>query len=63
MLGFNDEVNHHYRKIFGSVLLMSFLGAGAQLSQPQQSFSINSSNGGSTNGQLSVGQIIAQERG
>ena len=61
--GFNDEVNHHYRKIFGSVLLMSFLGAGAQLSQPQQSFSNNASGGASSNGQLSVGQIIAQSVG
>lgn len=57
--GFNDEVNHHYHKIFGSVLLMSFLGAGAQLSQPQQSLNSN----GGTNGQLSVGQIIAQSVG
>lgn len=34
--GFKDQVNNHYGKIFGSVLLMSVLSAGAQLSQPQQ---------------------------
>ncbi len=34
--GFNDQVNNHYFKIFGSVILMSVLSAGAQLSQPQQ---------------------------
>jgi len=33
--GFNDEVDNHYTKIFGSVVLMSLLGAGAQLTQPQ----------------------------
>lgn len=53
--GFNDQVNNHYQKIFSSVLLMSVLGAGAQLSQPQ----VSSNN----NGQLSVGQIIAQSMG
>lgn len=35
--GFNDVVDNHYTKIFGSVILMSVLSAGAQLSQPQQS--------------------------
>jgi type IV secretory pathway VirB10-like protein len=35
--GFQDQVNNHYSKIFGSVILMSMLSAGAQLSQPQQS--------------------------
>lgn len=34
--GFNDQVNNHYVKIFGSTILMSALAAGAQLSQPQQ---------------------------
>jgi type IV secretory pathway VirB10-like protein len=33
--GFNDLVDNHYGKIFGSVILMSTLSAGAQLSQPQ----------------------------
>lgn len=34
--GFQDKVDNHYSKIFGSVVLMSLLSAGAQLSQPQQ---------------------------
>jgi type IV secretory pathway VirB10-like protein len=33
--GFHDQVNNHYNKIFGSVILMSILSGGAQLSQPQ----------------------------
>jgi len=32
--GFNDKVNHHYGKIFGSVLLLSVITAGTQLSVP-----------------------------
>jgi type IV secretion system protein TrbI len=38
--GFNDEVNNHYLRIFGSAILASLFSAGAQLSQPQ-----NNSNG------------------
>ena len=30
-----DQVNNHYVKTFGSVILLSVLSAGAQLSQPQ----------------------------
>ena len=33
--GFADQVDNHYWKIFGSSILMSTLGAAAQLSQPQ----------------------------
>lgn len=33
--GFSDQVDNHYLKIFGSSILMSTLGAAAQLSQPQ----------------------------
>lgn len=33
--GFHDQVNNHYFKIFGGAIMMSFLGAGFQLSQPQ----------------------------
>ena len=33
--GFNDKVNNHYGQLLGSVLLMSALSAGAELSQPQ----------------------------
>ena len=33
--GFNDQVNNHCTKIFGSAILLSLVGAGYQLSQPQ----------------------------
>jgi len=42
-------------KIFGSVILMSAISAGAQLSQPQPKFS--------NNNQLSVGQMLAGSLG
>ena len=32
--GFNDQVNHHYMKIFGSAILLSLVGAGYQMTQP-----------------------------
>ncbi|MDQ6831601.1 MAG: TrbI/VirB10 family protein [Gemmatimonadota bacterium] len=35
--GLSDEVDNHYRRVFGSAALLSVLGAGLQLSQPQQS--------------------------
>ena len=35
--GFHDQVDNHYMRIFGSAILMSLLGAGAELSQPQNS--------------------------
>ena len=35
--GLADQVNNHYTRIFGSAILMSLLGAGAELSQPQNS--------------------------
>ncbi len=53
--GFNDQVNHHYRKIVGSVILMSMLGAGAQLSAPQ-----NNNNPFAT---PTIGQTVAQSVG
>ena len=34
--GFNDQVNNHYMKIFGSAIMLSLVGAGYQISQPQQ---------------------------
>jgi type IV secretion system protein VirB10 len=34
--GFNDQVNEHYMKIFGSAILLSLVGSGYQLSQPPQ---------------------------
>jgi type IV secretory pathway VirB10-like protein len=56
--GFNDQVNNHYTKIFGSVILMSLLSAGAQLSQPQN----QSSNLLSVNNPT-IGQSLAQSLG
>jgi type IV secretory pathway VirB10-like protein len=53
--GFKDQVNNHYAKIFGSVILMSVLSAGAQLSQPQ--------NNNNTFAAPSVGQTMAQSLG
>ncbi len=53
--GFNDEVDNHYGKIFSSVILMSFLSAGAQLSQPQ---SLNNQYS-----QPTVNQMLAQSLG
>ena len=53
--GFNDQVNNHYGKIFGSVILMSVLGAGAQLAQPQ--------NNNNTFAAPSVGQTMAESLG
>lgn len=32
--GFEDQVNNHYVRTFGSAILLSAIGAGAQLSQP-----------------------------
>jgi type IV secretion system protein VirB10 len=39
--GFHDQVDNHYFKVFGSAILMSLLGVGAQLSQPQNSGALN----------------------
>ena len=39
--GFNDEVNNHYLRIFGNATLLAIIGAGFQLSQPDN----NSNNG------------------
>lgn len=33
--GFNDQVNNHYFKIFGSAIMLSLVGAGYQISQPR----------------------------
>lgn len=53
--GFRDQVDNHYLKTFGSVVLMSTLAAGAQLSQPQ-----NSNNPFAA---PTVGQTLAQSLG
>ncbi|MGC9217391.1 TrbI/VirB10 family protein [Acidithiobacillus sp.] len=42
--GAHDLVDNHYWKIFGSSILVSLLGVGAQLSQPQSSNALTSPN-------------------
>lgn len=42
--GFNDKVNNHYWRIFGNATLLSIIGAGAQLSQPDSGNNSNSTN-------------------
>lgn len=54
--GFSQITDNHYMKIFGSAFLISLLGAGAQLAQPQQSSAL--SNPGAS--QTATG-AIAQE--
>lgn len=52
--GFHDLTNNHFAQLFGSVLLMSTIGAGLQLSQPASN---------NNNNQPSVNQILAQNTG
>jgi type IV secretory pathway VirB10-like protein len=53
--GFDAQVDNHTRKLFQGAILLSIIGAGAQLSQPQQS---------ATNGSApTVGQVIAGNLG
>ncbi|MDR7925777.1 TrbI/VirB10 family protein [Acidithiobacillus thiooxidans] len=46
--GFHDLVDNHYLRIFGSAILISLIGAGAQLSQPQQSSAFQNPTPGQT---------------
>ena len=39
--GFRDQVDNHYKRIFGGAFLVSMLGAGAQLAQPQNGGLLN----------------------
>lgn len=41
--GFEDEVDNHYLRTFGSSILISMLGVGAQMAQPQNSGALNTS--------------------
>lgn len=54
--GFGDEVDNHFGRIFGSVILGSVISAGAQLSQPQ-----NTANSPFT--APTIGQTMAQSLG
>ena len=51
LVGFGANVNEHLNKVFTSALLLSIIGAGAQLSQPQQPAGLYAA--------PSVGQTIA----
>jgi type IV secretion system protein VirB10 len=53
--GFSQITDNHYMKIFGSAVLISLLGAAAQLSQPQQSSSLSNPNAMQT-GTGAIGQ-------
>ena len=46
--GFPQITDNHYMKIFGSAFLISLLGAGAQLAQPQQSSALSNPGMGQT---------------
>ncbi|EGQ63527.1 conjugation TrbI family protein, partial [Acidithiobacillus sp. GGI-221] len=46
--GFSQITDNHYMKIFGSAFLISLLGAGAQLAQPQQSSAFSAPGAGQT---------------
>lgn len=56
--GFNDRVNNHYGKAFGSALLMSMFSAGVQISQPQAANGQNISTGQTVAG--AIGQQLSQ---
>ena len=49
--GLADQVDNHYGRIFGAAILLSLVGAGYQMSQPQ------------TGGDLSSGDILSAEIG
>lgn len=52
--GFHDQVDNHYLRVFGSAILMSLIGAAAEVGQPQ-----NTGFGGTT----SVNQALSQSLG
>lgn len=59
--GFFDQVDNHYRKIFGSAVLMSMISAGVQLSQPNNGSSGNNNNTPSVS--QTVGAALGQQIG
>ena len=46
--GYNDQVDNHYLRTFGSAILISLLGVGAQLSQPQNASMLTTPTAAST---------------
>ena len=61
--GFNDTVDNHISSLFSGAILMSVIGAGAQLSQPQTSSSNNGLSQNQTIGQVMAGQVGQQIAG
>jgi len=56
--GFEDQVDNHFASLMSGAILMSIIGAGAQLSQPN-----NQNNGTYPSTQQQVGQTIAGQMG
>jgi type IV secretory pathway VirB10-like protein len=52
--GFKDQGNNHYAKMIGSVVLLSVLGVGTELSQPQRLVE---------NERMSINQVLAESLG
>jgi type IV secretion system protein VirB10 len=57
--GVHDQVDNHYRRLFGNALLLSAISAGAQLSQPSQSTGLYAT---PSTGQVAAG-ALGQELG
>ena len=57
--GFNDQVNNHYFRIFGSALLMTGITAGVALSQPSTTTTTN----GTTTYSSALSQSLGQQLG
>jgi type IV secretory pathway VirB10-like protein len=56
--GFNDQVNNHYTRIFGSAVMLSLIGAGAEVGAPQ-----TSTIGQTTTVSQALSQQLAQQLG
>ena len=56
--GFHDQVNNHYTRIFGSAVMLSLIGAGAEVGQPQ-----TSTLGQTTTVSQALSQQLAQQLG
>jgi type IV secretion system protein VirB10 len=56
--GFTDRVNNHYRRIFGSAVMLSLIGAGAEVGSPQ-----TSTLGQATTVSQALSQQLAQQLG
>jgi type IV secretory pathway VirB10-like protein len=56
--GFSDQVNNHYARIFGSAVMLSLIGAGAEVGSPQ-----TSTVGQTTTVSQALSQQLAQQLG